>query len=399
MQDGRVKNVLFVSDPYIEPLLDGIVRFAREHDWALRSLMRRNGKFPSLTKPDGIVATIEQAAVLKRLGGLRCPVVQMLDIRNDSRLRYPVVMPDYAALGTLGAQYLLRLGRPHFAFYRRFDFPDSNAIRDGFERALQAHKCAVIRLDYPSEYPGLRSGIGEIIPDAQWERALTAKLRKLPKPCAIMAEDDRWGTQLIRLALHSGLRVPQDIAVLGCDNHHPEVDLARVPMSSVDANLSGDGYAAAELLDRLMHGARVPAGPVIVPPLDVVARDSTATFVCDDPRLAAVVCRIRRDYAEPLTIGTLAREAGMSTRSLQVAFRASVGHAVREEINHCRMQRAAKLLEDTDLKLAAVAVESGFKEARSLGRIFQHEHGQTPHGFRLAARTRRHTHSGESPTS
>ena len=387
-----MKTVLFVTDPYLEPLLEGAVQFAREHGWLLESGMRRSGRFISMLEPDGILATFEFAETVDRLLRYQCPVVQMLHIRDDPRVRYPTVIPHYEALGVLGARHLLQMGCPHLAFYRRFESPDSNAIRAGFETTMRAAHREVHRLDYPDEYPGQpTSGCNARVPLNEWEARLADKLRRLPKPCAIMAEDDRFGAQLIRIALASGLRVPQDIAVLGCDNQHPEVDLAPVPLSSVDSNLRGVGYLAAELLQRLMNGSPPPASPLVAMPHAVVARESTASFVCNDARVAAVVCRIRRDFAEPLSVTGLARDAGMSVRSLQSAFKDAVGHSLRDEIIRCRLERAEQLLEDTDLKLSAVAVESGLGDARSLTRFFHLKHHQTPHTFRQIARMpRRH---------
>ncbi|WP_461783943.1 type 1 periplasmic-binding domain-containing protein [Prosthecobacter sp.] len=142
-------SILFITDPYIEHLLEGVVDFAREQRWALNAMMRRSGRFPEGMRPDGIIATIEHDDTARRLARFRCPVVQILRIRDE--VRYPLVIPDYAALGATGARHLLTLGRPHFAFYRRFNAADSNAVRDGFLRTMRGADCEVTRLDFPHE--------------------------------------------------------------------------------------------------------------------------------------------------------------------------------------------------------------------------------------------------------
>lgn len=374
-----VPSVLFITDPYIEHLLEGVVDFAREQRWALNAMMRRSGRFPEGVRPDGIIATIEHDDTARRLARFRCPIVQILRIRKA--VRYPLVIPDYEALGVTGARHLLTLGCPHFAFYRRFDAADSNAVRDGFLRTMSDAGCDVTMLDFPREMP--RKGATE----KEWETRLANMLRALPKPCAIMAEDDRCGAQIIRLALDAGLRVPDDIAVAGCDNHQPDVNLSPVPLTSVDSNLRGIGYAAAELLQRLMSGTPPPAAPIVVAPQGIIERESTASFVCADKRIAATVRRIRRDFAEPLTISTLAREAAMSVRALQTGFKAATGHSLRDELIRCRLDRAERLLEETDLKIQAVAIECGLGDAKSLTRFFHQRHKQTPNTFRTSVRS------------
>ena len=371
-----VPSILFITDPYIEHLLEGVVDFAREHRWALNAMMRRSGRFPEGVRPDGIIATIEHDDTARRLARFRCPVVQILRIRKSTW--YPLVIPDYDALGVTGARHLLTLGRPHFAFYRRFDAGDSDAVRDGFLRTMRAAGCEVSMLDFPHSMP--RKDSSEKI----WELRLAKELSALPKPCAIMAEDDRCGAQLIRLALDVGLRVPQDIAVAGCDNHQPDVNLSPVPLTSVDSNLRGIGYAAADLLQQILSGAPPPSAPTVITPHGVIERESTAAFVCADTRIAATVRRIRSDFAEPITVSTLAREAAMSVRALQTGFKAATGHSLRDELIRCRLDRAEQLLENTALKIQAVAIECGLGDAKSLTRFFHQRHHQTPNTFRTS---------------
>src|SRR6478609_5859191 len=106
-------TVIFATCPYLEPLLDGVADFARTHGWSLVSSMRRTGRFPQNVTPDAILATIGEPELAQKLGEFSCPIVQMLTTRtaNAMGLSYPVVIPDYRALGELGARHLLSLGR------------------------------------------------------------------------------------------------------------------------------------------------------------------------------------------------------------------------------------------------------------------------------------------------
>jgi LacI family transcriptional regulator len=380
-------NIVFITDPYIEPLLEGAVRFAREKGWLLRCGMRRTGVFPHFEKVDGVIATINHPETLRRIQELRAPTIQILDILEGTRQIYPTVVPDYAALGALGAKHLMRLGRPHFAFYRRFDSPDSNAIRESFVKTMAAHHHRVISLDYPTMNPGHPSGIGETLSTEEWERVLAGLLSRLPRPCAIMAEDDRFGVQLIRLALSVGLRVPEDIAVLGCDEHHPEVDMALVPMSSVNSNLQNVGYRAAALLHERLCGRPVATGLHRIPPKGVVSRHSTALFICEDKRIGDVICKVRSEYSRDLSITEMAREAGMSLRKLQIDCKSALGYSLREELIRCRFSKAENLLAESDLKVSTIALESGFGDARNMTRFFRIKHKLTPQAWRQLAQS------------
>lgn len=377
-------TVLFVTNPYMEPLLEGVMDFAREQRWLLVSSMRRTGKLPRNLRPDGVVGTISDPKLGEQVRKFGVPVVGMMEgWTGRAAPPWPVVAPDYRACGAAGAQHLLELGAPVFAFYRRFNARESNAVMEGFLGGMRAAGREVRRLDFPQEYPGEPDTHQRIrIGMAEWHQRLTRRLLDLPKPCAVMAEDDRFGIELIQLALDAGLRVPDDVAVLGCDNLMPDLRLAQVPLSSVDPDLPGVGRRGAELLHRLMRGESGGPALQLIPPRGVVERASTALYAAHDERVARVVRSIRRNFRDELTVPGLAREAGLSVRGLQTAFEKHVGRTVRDEITRCRLAQAKRLLEETDLKVSSVAAESGFPDARALVRFFRLKEGCAPSDYR-----------------
>lgn len=382
--------IVFATNPYVEPLLDGVIEFSRKRDWKLVTSMRRKGAFPDYVKPDGVLATVVDDHLRDRLAGMRVPVVRMLEGLGGNGKPWPAVVPDYRACGRAGAEHLLQMGRPNVAFFLRHDLPGSRAICAGFREVMAKAGRAVNMIDFPADFPGrtdhhVKGGLSLETMMSHVDK----KLKALPKPCAIMAEDDRYGVQIIRQALRLGFRVPEDLSVLGCDNQLPDVRMAPVSLSSVDPNLQGVGYRAAELMESLLAGIAPPQVPLVVPVRGVVARDSTAMFMCDDARVSSVVCRIRGGFREDLQLEDLARDAGMSMRSLQAEFKRVLGHTMRDELQLHRMACAERLLRDTDLKLAAIAAESGMTDVKSLARFFQLKHALTASEFRQKSRERR----------
>ena len=70
----------------------------------------------------------------------------------------------------------------------------------------------------------------------------------------------------MRAILHSGLRIPQDVALVGCGNLLYS-DFLRVPLSSIDQNSNAIGDRSAALALALIE-AKTPAPPesVLVTP-------------------------------------------------------------------------------------------------------------------------------------
>jgi transcriptional regulator GlxA family with amidase domain len=135
-----------------------------------------------------------------------------------------------------------------------------------------------------------------------------------------------------------------------------------------------------------MKGAEPHVQTIKVPAHGVVARSSTATYVTDSPGITAAVLHLREHFHGPVRLATLARVAGMSERVFESEFKRRVGRSAREEIQRARLAAAGRLLRDTDLKLDAVAVESGLGSARKLCAIFAEAYGATPTAWRQRAK-------------
>src|SRR4029453_10165803 len=107
------------------------------------------------------------------------------------------------------------------------------------------------------------------------DKRLSRWLKELPKPVGIFAGHDVWALQVVEACRLGGLRVPEDVAVVGVDNDDLICELARPSLSSVVVPAERVGYEAAALLERLLAGARPPRGPVLIPPPGVVSRQSS----------------------------------------------------------------------------------------------------------------------------
>ncbi len=382
---NRHRRVLFVTDFYLEDLLAGIVDYARLAGWELNANMRFHGLLPPVTEPcDGILATVTKARVRDWLAARpECPIVRMIGTEFD--LPYPGVEGDYRAAGRSGARHLLELGHVHFAFYSLYDIPEVRELREGFEAELRAAGQSARRLDFFAARPGRHPAD---MTHQERCHCLAAELKRLPSPLAVMGDDDRRAVELLEACDVAGLRVPEEVAILGCDNHWVEQGMSPIPLSSVDMNFKGVGKKAAALLDDLMRGQ--PVSPVTrTAPAGIVARRSTATFVTDSAEITAAIVFLREHFHEPLHIAELARRAGMSERVFQLEFKLRVGHSAREELRRARMARAMQLLRDTDLKLEAIAMESGMISATRLCRLFTETQGISPNAWRAQAKTTR----------
>ncbi|MBI5719208.1 MAG: AraC family transcriptional regulator [Burkholderiales bacterium] len=101
-----------------------------------------------------------------------------------------------------------------------------------------------------------------------------------------------------------------------------------------------------------------------------------------DPQVRRAVTLMHTDSAHPWTLGELARRAGLSRTTLAERFRAAMGDTPLNYLRTLRMQKAMRLLGETDRPLESVAVEVGYQDAFSFSKVFKRTVGIAPREFR-----------------
>ncbi len=101
--------------------------------------------------------------------------------------------------------------------------------------------------------------------------------------------------------------------------------------------------------------------------------------------IARVIRQVRQNYAQPITVPVLARESGMSVRTLYRAYRSATGTTIAKDLARRRIEVAAQMLMEPGLKLEPIAIEAGFGNAKNLCRRFKEHFGLTPGQWRSAA--------------
>ena len=331
---------------------------------------------------DGILAEVIDAATAARFRGMRLPVVNVASRLLPGLL--PSVTVDNDAIGRAAAQHLHERGHHRFAFVgipdHRYSDERGQAFADELDRL--GH-----RVSTSFGWPDHDAGTAPLTPEQDF-RQLHDWLASLPRPIGIMACNDIRARHVVQLAMQLGLRVPEDVSVVGADNDELQCELADVPLSSVDVGLERVGYEAAALLDRLMRGEPEPAGPMRIPPAGVVTRRSSDVLAIDDPDVATAVAFIREHADRNIEVEDVLDVVHVSRRTLERRFAAVLGRSPREEIRRVHLDRARSLLSETDLPMPQVAQRAGFANAERLSAIFRRCVGQTPTAYRRQFRFR-----------
>ncbi len=102
------------------------------------------------------------------------------------------------------------------------------------------------------------------------------------------------------------------------------------------------------------------------------------------PRISRALSRIHSDMASPLRVDDLAVEVGMSRSAFVEAFSDVVGVSPRKYLQLQRIEKAARLLRETDLTSAEIAYRVGYDAPEAFSRAFKRKKGTSPKGYRVA---------------
>jgi len=183
-----------------------------------------------------------------------------------------------------------------------------------------------------------------------------------------------------------GLAVPAEVAILGVDNEDILCELSVLPLSSIALDLERIGWEAALALAATMEGRLGSGGPVVVPPREVVERDSTRTVSTGDELTDKALAVMYSSSSRGLTAGHVLLTVHCSRRTLQKRFRLARGRSIHRELILQRVQVARELLRDTTLTVDAIAREAGFANAQRSYAAFRKVQGTTPATYRRSYR-------------
>jgi DNA-binding LacI/PurR family transcriptional regulator len=229
------------DDPAAALLLRGIVRAVEAAGLALL-LVPEHGAGVR----DAVVAALGVCSLPAKHPGVQAALERRLPLVVVDQPRLPghaYVGIDERGGARRAAEHLLALGHRRFAVVCE---PQTHRERlAGYRRALDAA-------------------------GADWaRRELPAALAAEPRPTAVLAATDRLALAALEAARDAGLRVPEDLSVVGFDDvpgaarSHPALTTIRQPL-----------LEKGELAGRLLVAA--PTRQVAILPVELVVRGSTA---------------------------------------------------------------------------------------------------------------------------
>ena len=269
---GRRTNLIGViapryGVPYVTDLIQGAIAAAEDAGMSLAVF----------TTSGNVTVERERAALLRALADGVLLILPSADEHRIFQNVVPVVTAgalspysvrgDNVHGGRLVAQHLLALGHRRVAYVRGPGAPgiqreESGARERGFLQVLSEGGVEV-----PEPY--LREGT---FTEGGGEQAAEVLLTLPEPPTAIFAANDSTAFGVLRAAEKFGLRVPEELSVVGYDDVGAAAR-SRPPLTTVRQPLPEMGCAAVRMLLDLVRGNPPPPPPLF--PTSLVIRHST----------------------------------------------------------------------------------------------------------------------------
>ena len=370
------------AEDYTKDLLRGITRYSRDHGpWTFcrtplyyRETMGIDGivNWAKEWEADGIIGQFHDEEEIRKFTAAGIPV-----IAQDFEERFadvPNITGAYRETGRLGAEYFLKKGFRNFAFYGFNNIVWSRERAEGFDEKVQEMGHTV---HYYDQQNSRSMDLWYYKPSdlSQW-------LNSLPKPIALMTCDDNQGHHITEAARHAGIRIPEEIAVLGVDNDEMMCDLSDPPLSSIGLDTEKAGYEVARLMAQMIEEKTCMGPDIIVKATQVITRHSTDIFASKDKYIVSALKYIHDNLDKNLKVDQVLKEVPLSRRSLEKRFVKTTGYPVYEYIYNQRIEKFTQKLLETDLTIFEIALDLGLNDSKNIARQFKQIKGLTPVEYR-----------------
>ena len=209
-------------------------------------------------------------------------------------------------------------------------------------------------------------------------------LLDLPKPVGIFAANDQTAKEVHALCTRNGLRIPDDVSLLGIDNIADLCESVTPKISSILTDFEQGGWLCADLLTERLAKPRLRKAVRLYPTLGVVRRASTRIGSGLDPKVAFAVNVIRARACEGLTVEDVAEEMGCSRRMAELKFRQATRRTIKDFITETRLERAKVLVRDRSLTVRDIAASCGYGTENAFRIAFAKAFRTSPNACRSA---------------
>ena len=363
------KHIALYLEPLeIKHLLPAVLDYAGQAGWREVSLIPyesgRKGLFPHKNF-DGAILKISHPNIQNAAQKMLCPIVNISQALPESA--YPMCTFDNHEIGTLAARHLIACGAKTFGMiYSKLEF--AKYRRQGFAEEL--------------ERQGHSLSSSHVFPDSELtKRGLKQAIKFWPCCFGLFTDSDETGRKSIELIEKLGRSVPNEIAVVSCNNKVEVCTISMPALSSIELPEAEVGTTACKLLDRLMQKQQKIPPRTIIKPERVIIRGSSDVQMLEDQEVTEALQILKTPKGLRLNAEELAQELKMTRRTLDRRCYRYLGHSAADHIRQLRLERIKEELSSGQQTVAEIALDVGYQSATHLSKVLFKATGMRPSDF------------------
>lgn len=288
------------------------------------------------------------------------------NIYND----FPMLTGHYKEFGAYAADFFIKQNFSNYAFIGMKDILWSLSRYEGYSEQIAATKKRITHRYDVEDFQD------ETVSISRW-------LHSLPKPVALLACNDIMARQVTEICQMEGIRIPEEISLLGVDNDEFMCNISSPTLSSIKLNFEKHGYDLAKILFKMVREKNIWPARIAVEAIGVVERMSTRHKIISDPYIRNIVDFISTHYTQDIDISKLTSFIPLSRRSIEMKFKKEMHpHTITSYITKLRLDHFCRLLENSELPIKEAADKSGFIDNSNFSTIFRKHKGMTPTEYR-----------------
>jgi LacI family transcriptional regulator len=206
---------------------------------------------------------------------------------------------------------------------------------------------------------------------------LSAWLRNLPKPAAIMAAYDFLAKDIIDACQRTKIEIPNQVCILGVDDDELVCDYTQPLLSSIRIDHVDVGYNTVKTLESLIKRKQKHLRRLHIrhSPDRIVERESTRPIPPTTHLVNKLQDFIKAHAKEPITVADVVRHAHVSRRLADMRLKQCSGKTIHQLLQETRLKLVKNYLTKTQMPINKISRLCGFQNIQRLKYIFKTEYG------------------------
>lgn len=296
-----------------------------------------------------------------------------------------VVLLDNVMIGRIAADFFLEHGMRNFAFLGNKVYREHIA---GEIRCTAFHDRIVERLGALATFRSLDFGNCDLNED-YWDgnvKEFVKFISALPHPCGILANDARGAFETSDVCHALAIKVPDQIEIIGVNNPSGICERAWTSISNIHPDHKRCALESVKMVMDLIENPHLPPDRryQVISGCKLIERGSTLSR----RGYGGIVVRareyVRLNACKGITVSDVAKNLGVSCRTLEKRIAESMGQSVVQMIRTVRLEKVCQLLTATKLPISEVTLQSGYPLTSNLGLLFKKTYGMSMRQYRNA---------------